>query len=492
MGMAAFAFSGEPVQADSRGDELAQWLDKRGQQVWGELPEPCNDLTFARRVYIDVLGRVPSVSELRDFLDLGDQRRTALIEQLVFAEGIRSEIYRRLGANNFARQWQRVLVPPGTTTNGSVESIVQFLAAEYQDNTPYDKLIAELAGIQSVASAGNYFQLVGSSPENYAGHLSRVALGVRVECAQCHDHPFNDWKQGDFWGLAAFFGDLGPAGIGAGSGQINYEGTVYPAKLLWEEQPIKDRTVAIRTRLATWMTSKQNPYFAATGVNRFWQHLVGHGLYANVENLDQASDEERKFLDEFGQRFADDGFDMQRLTAAICKSAWYQAKAVDAEEVPSADVFARTLKVISPDQVFDSLEQSLLLPISRIDPDAPRWTGTRSQLVTRLSETIGATPEDYASGIPQALMLMNGRLTSDAISLDRSRLLRAVVESPFFNDNDRVSTLYMAVLTREPSPEEKSALTAYLDGKPNPDARKKAYGEILWALLNSPEFVLCR
>ena len=155
-------------------------------------------------------------------------------------------------------------------------------------------------------------------------------------------------------------------------------------------------------------------------------------------------------------------------------------------------MFARTLKVISPDQVFDSLEQSLLLPISRIDPEAPRWTGTRSQLVTRLSETIGATPEDYASGIPQALMLMNGRLTSDAISLDRSRLLRAVVESPFFNENDRVSTLYMAVLTREPSAEEKTALTAYLDAKPTADARKKAYGEILWALLNSPEFVLCR
>jgi hypothetical protein len=99
-----------------------------------------------------------------------------------------------------------------------------------------------------------------------------------------------------------------------------------------------------------------------------------------------------------------------------------------------ADSFTRTLKVISPDQVFDSLEQSLLLSVSRIDPTSPRWTGSRMQIVGRLNETIGATPEDYASGIPQALMLMlmNGRITSDAIDLDRSRLLHAVIESPFF------------------------------------------------------------
>ncbi len=254
--------------ADSRGDTLARWLDVRGQEVWGELPLPCDDLTFARRVYLDVVGRVPGVSEIRDFVDLGDDRRSELINQLVFTEGQRADSYRRLSANNFARHWQRVLVPPGITTNG----------------TP----------------------------------------------------------------------------------------------------------------------------------------------------------EERKFLDEFGQKFADNDFSIHRITAAICKSAWYQAATLetpDTTEVSDpamADSFTRTLKVISPDQVFDSLEQSLLLSVSRIDPTSPRWTGSRMQIVGRLSETIGATPEDYASGIPQALMLMNGRITSDAIDLDRSRLLRAVIESPFF------------------------------------------------------------
>lgn len=483
-----FVVSPPAAIADSRGEDLANWLNERGQQVWGELPEDCDDLTFARRAYIDVVGRVPSVSELRDYQDMGDSKRTVLVDQLVFAEGERASNYRRLGANNFARQWQRVLVPPGTTVNGSAETVVQFLAASYEEGMPYDSLMKELVNIQSAAEAGNYYQLVGSLPENYAGHISRVALGVRVECAQCHNHPFNDWTQDDFWGLAAFYSDLSP---GRGNkGKINYSGTVYPAKLLWEEEPLS-KTTAIRTQLAEWLTSGENAYFAATGVNRFWQHLVGRGLYADVENLDQATDEERGFLDDFGQRFADDEFDMQRVTAAIMKSAWYQAKAADASDADE-DGFARSLKVISPDQVFDSLEQSLLLPISRVDPNSPRYSGSRLQLVTRLSETIGATPEDYASGIPQALMLMNGKLTGDAIDLDRSRLLRAVVESPFFNQNDRIRTLYLAVLTRKPSEEETKALNEYLNSKSTEQSRKRAYGEILWALLNSPEFVLCR
>jgi hypothetical protein len=141
--------------ADSRGDTLARWLDVRGQEVWGELPLPCDDLTFARRVYLDVVGRVPGVSEIRDFVDLGDDRRSEMINQLVFTEGQRADSYRRLSANNFARHWQRVLVPPGTTTNGTPETTVQFLAEKYRLGIPYNELISEIANIQSVQGAGN-------------------------------------------------------------------------------------------------------------------------------------------------------------------------------------------------------------------------------------------------------------------------------------------------------------------------------------------------
>ena len=485
------------ARADSRGDELARWIDERGSEVWGAPPTPCDDLTFARRVYLDLIGRVPSVSELRDFQSLGENRRSHLVEQLVFAEGPRAKMYERLRTQTLARQWQDVLLPPGTTVEGSPETLRLYLADAFASGTPFDELMSQVVSLPTATSAGQYYQLLGSLPENYAGAVSRAMLGVRIECAQCHDHPFTDWKQSDFWGLAAFYSDLPRRGndptassVPPMPGMIQYEGKQYPAKLLWTDAPLDSPALGMRGRLADWLTAAENPHFSSTAVNRFWQQLVGRGLYADVENLDQAFPEEREFLDELGQRFADSGYEIKPLVAAICKSRWYQSVSVD--EPPASEEFARTLKVISPDQVFDSLEQSLLLPVSRINPASPRWSGQRGQLLGRLGESVGTTPEDYAAGIPQALLLMNGKLTNDAVDPERSRLLRAVVESPFFDESDRIETLYLAVLTRQPTAQEQQALTEYLDNKPNPPARRQAYGEILWALLNSPEFVLCR
>ena len=203
------------------------------------------------------------------------------------------------------------------------------------------------------------------------------------------------------------------------------------------------------------------------------------------------------------------------MIAAICKSRWYQAVASDATEAAlskSSDEkrdekiderafelakrakqpFVRPTKTLTPEQVFDSLEQALILPISRLDPGSARWTGDRMQLISRLSESAGKTPEDYAAGVPQALMMMNGKLTSDAIGLENSRLLRATLESPFMSQKDRLETLCLATLSRNLTPVELSAFTEYLDKKPDEESRKRAHGEILWALVNSPEFVLCR
>ncbi len=510
--VAAFGWCGRRALADSRGDELAHWINQRGEQFWGPPPPTCDDLTFARRVYLDVIGRVPSVSELHDFQALGENKRSQLIDQLVFAEGPRADTYKRLTAAVLARQWRRVFLPPGTTASGPPELVETWLQQEFSKRTALNEVIGELVRLPTPTSAGNYYSLVGSLPENYAGHLSRAALGVRIECAQCHDHPFSNWKQNDFWGLAAFYSDMPRPGADAASkaatvGSIEYENVTYSAKLLWQKegtdseqtdatqtrvQLIDDRPSVLRDRLADWLTSKDNPNFSATAVNRFWQHYVGRGLYADVENLDRATEQERAMLDELGDRFADAGFNVQWLIAGIAKSSWYQAQSVAADADVELSKFTRALKMISPEQVFDSLEQSLLLPVSRIDPSSSRWTGDRMQLVSRLSETIGATPEDYAAGIPQALLLMNGKMTSDAIDPDRSRLLRAVLEAPFIAEPDKINTLYLAVLTREPTREEASMLTDFLQSQSTPASQTRAYGEVLWALLNSPEFVLCR
>lgn len=488
-------FIATPAPADSRGEDLALWLNARGEQLWGKPPQRCDDLTFARRVYLDLLGRVPSVAEVQDFESLPAARRRILVDQIVFGEGQRARDYRRLASVQLARQWRQVLMPTSSTATASAaNSLERWLAGEFEQRVAYDDLMKKLVGFEPDSAAPQYFQAIGGLPENYAGQISRALLGVRIECAQCHDHPFSDWKQQDFWGLAAFYADVSRSDLNTTQAvnfgppvKIQFEGKEYPAKYLWSGEPLRGLSEP-RAALGDWLTSSQNPQFAATAVNRFWQNLVGRGMYWDVENLDQAKASEREFLDEFGQRFAELDFQVDQLIAAICKSNWYSS--VSSAEPLNAQ-FYRPLKSVSPEQIFDSLEQALQLPISRIDANSPRYSGQGTQLMSRLTEAIGNSPEDYSAGIPQALLLMNGQMTADAIDIDRSRLLRSVVDSPFFNEQDRIAVLYLAILTRRPTTEELAALQAFLESQSD-ETRRRAMGEILWALINSPEFVLCR
>ncbi len=493
------------VWADSRGGSLKQWINERGKAVWGEAPALCDDLTFARRVYLDLLGRVPSLSELHDYEAMTGDRRSALVDALVFGDSGRGDRYHRLSAEQLARQWRQVLLPTGTSTVASASSLEAWLSEQFRKDVPYDQWMRQLvattdgslatgATIPGVVAA-NYYQLLGGLPEVYAGNISRVAMGVRMECAQCHDHPFTAWKQQDFWGLAAFYGDLANTRANGTEplkpGRIVFENREYSAKLPWESIPVELDSSSPRLMLAAWMTSPQNRNFAASAVNRVWQQLIGRGLYPDVENLDLALPDERRFADDLGQRFAADGYRIRPLIAAICKSAWYQVATEESREL-SGVAFYRPMKVVTPEQVFDSLEESLHLPISRVDPMAARWTGDRVQLVSRLSEANGRSPEDYSSGIPQALLLMNGKLTSEAVAQESGRLLRAITDAPFFTPQQQIEALYLSVLTRRPVPEEMQAIETMSAEGTGSSESKRVLGELLWALINSPEFVLCR
>ncbi len=502
-------------QGDSRGDDLTQWINVAGEKVWGMPPDPCDDLTFARRVYMDVLGRPPAVAEIRDYesIDVG-RRRSQLVEQLIFGEGLRREMIERQAAENFARTWTGVLLPNTRETGLGNSGLHAWLANEYRQRAPLSDVMRRLvvvgpaasdpqAAIRAVnpglknisgdAAAAEYYQLLGGLPENYAGNLSRVMLGVRIECAQCHDHPFSSWKMHDFWGMAAFFSDLSRpddsienSKQSKAAGEIKFGEKTYHAKLLWNSQPAHGTDGALRQQLGRWMTSPENPNFAATMVNRIWQQLIGRGLFVDVENLDTARPEQRQLLDQFGARFAADGFDVRRLTAAICKSNWYQA--ISQAEPNASEAFYRPLKAASPGQVFNALEQSLHLPISRIDARSPRWSGTRLELINRLQESGQRTPDDYSAGIPQALLLMNGPMTQAATSPDNSRLLRAIIDAPFLDKSQQVDTLYLAILSRRPTRDETVAIEQLLSKQ----SSSEGMSNLVWALINSPEFVLCR
>jgi Protein of unknown function (DUF1549)/Protein of unknown function (DUF1553) len=468
--------------------ELAAWIDARLEAAWRAkalAPRPAaDDDVFLRRAYLELTGTIPSVAESRDFLDstsLGKRERLirSLLEDKRFAE-------------HYARLWARVLAPAGNT-RGPLEA---WLRSEFAKNTPLDQMaraVLTAKGNATTASPAAFYFAVGNSPDRVAEAVARGFLGVRLGCAQCHNHPFTHWKKEHFWGLAAFF-----AGTGTNPGQVNDVFTTkispmgssqeYEAKLLNGQAPKVPEGRSPRAVLAEWIATPENHYFAANVVNRVWQDLCGNGLVSTIDDLDTLEAEERKLiLDELAGKFAANGFNLRWLVEGICLTKAYQQASAAGPLPGSAQ---RPVRTLSPDQVFAALDQALALKKGR--GLSLRTTPEGQNLKARLEEARGSTPTDFKGGIPQALLLMNGSLISKATTLEDSFTLRAVVEAPFLKDAEKLETLFLAAYSRMPRAEERDRFLKVVRSKPNdPQATRQAYANIFWALLNSPEFVLC-
>lgn len=498
--------------------DLALWLDRQYDAIFakGDKPDTVDDSVFLRRAHLDMVGSVPSVAFAREFLaDTNSFKRKALIDALL-EDNKGPSRNRDRTASNLARVWRHAIIPQGAGANAAKQQFEPWLRKQFFENVSYDRIAEKivLAGNRPAMQvppvpnapppasddpdqgAVGFYQAVGAAPAESTTALTRVFLGVRLGCAQCHDHPFTEWKKKDFWGMAAFVGGTEKAdGNSRTVSIVGDRGEEFTGRFPWNGDATIPEGKTPRQVFASWMTSDQNPQFAATAVNRVWQHLCGRGLYANVDDLDQAKPQERALLDAIAGLFRDSKYNTRWLIAGICKSKFYErasstefAEEISPEEV-AAKITTRPLKTLSPEQVFDSLEQALALPVTRAD-GSPRFNGLRDQLVQKWSEAVGAKPEQFRAGIPQALMLMNGKLTSDGADLAESRTLRAIVDAPFFGDKEKLETMFMATLTRKPSDEELKFLLEHLDSQPNDEARRGSYSEIFWGLLNSPEFVL--
>ncbi|HZL90844.1 MAG TPA: DUF1549 domain-containing protein [Pirellulaceae bacterium] len=497
--------------------ELADWIDARFAKEYeaaGVKPaDGVDDASYLRRIYLDLQGRVPTVAQLRDFMAAESSfKRPDYVDRLLNDER-RPDRFAQRSADHLGRVWRRMMIPRSAVNAGMATQLDPWLARQFSANTPYDQFARKLllvmpqppmrglAPVPAVpatadpdAAAAIFQQAVGGTPENLASAYVRVFLGVRLNCAQCHDHPLADWKRTDFWGIAALFGgEKQGQAIPAPTIKPQTEELVFTAKLLWTEEPLKEipANKSPREFLAEWMVSPANPNFAATAVNRIWQYLCGRGLAGSVDDLDRVSPEERKILDELAKLFVESGYDVRWLITGICKSKVYQQVVVKDAPADEAGFVHRPLKTLLPEQVFDSLEQALALPIAKVDK-GPRFNGDREQFVARMNESAPDSPADYKGGIPQALMLMNGKLTADATSLESSRTLRAVVEAPFLRNQEKLETLYLAALSRTPRPEEMDYFLKYVAAKSSEEERKEAFAEIFWGILNSPEFVLSR
>jgi hypothetical protein len=465
--------------------ELAGWIDARLEAAWRAkgLPvrEVASDEVFLRRAYLELIGTIPSVAEARDFLDSSSAEKRAQL--------IRSLLEDKRHAEHQARLWARTLAPSGNT-RGPLET---WLRTEFRKNTPVDQLarsVLTATGDAATATPAGFYFAVGNTPERVAEAVGRGLLGVRLGCAQCHNHPFAPWTQEDFWGLAAFF-----AGSNAGGRVVDGTATKitpqdstkdYAAKFLDGPAPKFTEGRPPRAVLADWLARAENRYFAANIVNRVWQDLCGTGLVSSIDDLDTIPAEERKeILDELAAKFAASGFDLRWLVEGICLSKAYQR--TSSASTPSGSA-QRPVRTLSPDQVFSALDQSLGLRKGRAL--SPKFTPEGQTLRSRLEEGRATNPTDFKGGIPQALLLMNGTIVTQQTTLEDSMTLRAVVEAPFLKDTEKLDTLFLAAYSRLPRADERERFMKLIRSKPDRDAQRQAYSNIYWALLNSPEFVI--
>lgn len=481
---------------------------------------PADDATFLRRTYLLLVGRIPMPSEVHAFLEDTDPgKRAKVIDRLLTSPGY---------ANHFTAVWRGWLIPEALTRGeiaGMVPNFEAWLRDRLVENVAYDRLVTDLVTAPvapprnpqpmpvPVLEFGDPFNGNNKSPlafyyakdaraENLAAAVSRVFLGVQIECAQCHDHPFARWTRDQFWGMAGFFAGVEKAQPGNDFGPLREvfdrrelaipnTDIVVQATFLDEKEPDWKPRTSARVTLAAWMTARDNPYFARAAANRMWAYVFGTGI---VEPADDFTEENRpshpEVLAELSRAFADSGFDLKFLLKTILLTEAYQ-RGSGLTDPGQADVrlFARfPVQAMTPEQLYDSL--TLVASAGREPPGGAFLANPGSpkrQFLDKFA-VVGGKVESPTS-ILQALTLMNGELVNVATDPGQSRPVQVVAGLPGLTDEERVEILYLTALSRKPTAAELERCLRHVRGSDgSPAATKKRYGDLLWALLNSAEF----
>jgi hypothetical protein len=506
LALAALAFAPAIRAGDKDVEALAATIDERIASAWDKDVKPAprtDDAEFFRRVNLDLAGHIPSVTESRDFLD--DKRpdkRQLWVERILQADPD-DPPYRDAYVNHFTNVWRGWLL---AQTNQAAQfrqpALEAWLRQRLKANAGYNRLVRELLtqpvggnqgnqGNGQEGSANVFYQANELKPENLAGSTARLFLGVKLECAQCHDHPFDKWTRTQFWQFAGFFTDVATAPMGMPPpprlprGEIKIPGLdkVVQARFLDGSEPRWKDDARTRPTLAEWLTTADNPFFARAAVNRLWLYFFGTGL---VGPGDRADDERpaahKELLDELARQFAAHGYDVKFLIRAITASQAYQrTSAVSDPSHKDPGLFARMpLRGLSPEQLFDSLAEAT-------EYQDVGGQAARGQFLARFPAQEQKT--DYQTSILQALYLMNNEFIADRTSLLKNRTL-ATLAGQRTSTARKVESLYLVVLSRKPRAEESERFVKYVEkGGPSSDP-KKALTDLFWVLLNSPEFIL--
>jgi hypothetical protein len=490
------------------------------------------DAEFLRRVYLDLVGKVPTRDRAAEFLlDENPLKRARLIDEL-----LASPDYGR----HFAQRWADALVKRDFDNNRGLATgpFVGWLAERFNANKGWDEVVRELvtAGGQEQESPATFLVLANMdnrqpSPAKLTGAVGNLFMGIQIQCAECHKHPFHEkWGVSDFWGMAAFFGHTraqrpapvkgkkatGPARITEVE-QVRptknkkgkqVEAAVRPGLVINVPDPNDPRKVIrtargkffesgetpppgqapYRPRLAAWLTSPKNRYFTPAAVNRLWAHFFARGLVHPVEEMGgENKPTHPELLRELSAAFVRSKYDLKDLIRAVCNSRAYQRTSRPLPNNAADDRLYSHMpvKILGAREVLASLTIATGREVKAPRPAPVGRRGMRDagDPMVRYLDTRDYDDDatEFSYGIPQMLRLMNTPLT--AASAEKARQL---ARRHAGNHAAAIDDLYLTALARPPSPAEARRMLSYV-GKQEDAA--KGYAGVFWALLNCAEFV---
>jgi hypothetical protein len=470
--------------------------------------ELCSDEAYLRRVYLDVIGQLPTEAEFNEFVNSTDpKKREKLVDEL---------LTRKEFVEMWVMKWAELLqIRSDNNQRMSYKSVVLYynwLQDKIARNVPFDQTVRELissTGGTFTNPATNYYQ-VERDTLKIAENTAQVFMGMRIQCAQCHNHPFDRWTQDDYYGFAAFFAQVGrkpgedPREVivyNSGGGTVNHplKGPVKYPKFLGEATtrpipPGKDR----REVVANWLASSENPYFAKNLGNIVWNHFFGRGIVNPVDDVrisNPASNPE--LLEALGEHFTSYKYDFKHLVRDICTSRTYQlATSTNAtNELDEKNFSHASIRRVRAEVLLDIINQSTEskqkfrgLPLGSRAVQIADGRTTDYFLTTfgrATRETVCSCEVSMEPNLSQALHLLNGNTIQGKVN--NSAVIAKMLKEKK-SPQEIMSDLYLRTLTRRPTAKEVEKFDKLLaDAKP--DEQRKILEDLFWALLNSDEFI---
>ena len=516
----------EPLIRPVSSQTVVSQINSEVESRWSELgiapSSRADDSEWMRRVYLDLLGRVPTVREAETFLaDRREQKRENLIDQLLDDSGY---------VRNFTTKWANLLIGRASQPHVNREAFEKFLRLSFAGNRPWNQIVSDLISAEGSNAENGATNFLIAHLNNDAtpatAVCSKLFLGRQMHCNQCHNNPFDESQQVAFWELNSFFQQTASVNrqrrdpttgrplstftelVTRDAGGPTYFETLtglmrvaYPRFNGIDVDPSPETNR--RWELARLMTYGEQPQLAAAFVNRMWEHFFGTGFTRSVDDMGPHSPASHpELLAALSDQFIRSGYDIKQLVRWICRSEPYQLSSRFSESNQSDDpslgelpVFSRMyVKPMTAEQTYDSF----LTATKAHQVGAADWTQAEKNRQQWLQQFVVSFHTDendetmaFEGSIGNALSLMNGPLIDKALDTAAGSFLGEVVRQRT-SDADKIRSLCLATLSRAPSPEEFLSMKKLLrqaaasrEGKAHPD---QPYQDLFWALLNSNEF----